>query len=199
MNRNTLRRDFTELNHGFLGLASSGLEVGLRPSVQERIASLGERGLHGLAGLPFALFGLGFEEEGAWATLLSPCVRDLEPAYAAARAPAERFTLLALSTLRTHLRLVPEPASAWIGLPPPMRSQLVAVEISLLAPVAACAAPRLRARRVLREAVWLRLVEAAAGRDRRQLALLAAWGRQWSIRRSLGLNQVRAGSRAFRR
>lgn len=195
----TLRQDFTELNQGFLGLAADGCEVGLAPVVQQRLASLGERGLQALAGLPFALFGLGFEEEGAWTTLLSPCVRDLEPGYTAARAPAERFTLLALSTLRTHLHLVPRAVAAWIGLPPATRGRLAAVEIGLLAPVAACAAPRLRARRVLREPVWLRLAEAAACRDRRQLALLAAWGHQWSIRRSLGLKAVAAGGRAFRR
>lgn len=199
MTENTLRQDFAELNHGFLALAVSGLEIGLAPAVRERIAGLCPEAQEALAGLPFSLFGLGFEEEVAWATLLSPCVRDLEPDYAAARAPAERFTLLALSTLRTHLRLVPHTVSAWIGLPPPMRSRLVSVEIGLLAPVAACAAPRLQARRVLREAMWLRLADAAARRDRRQLVMLAAWGRQWSIRRSLGLKQVAAGTRAFRR
>lgn len=200
MKRNgTLRHDFTELNQGFIALAVNGLEVGLAPVVQERLAALGERGARSLARLPFALFGLGFEEEGAWTTLLSPCVQDLEPGYIAARAPAERFTLLALSTLRTHLRLLPRAVSAWIGLPPAMRSRLATVEIGLLAPVAACAAPRLRARRVLHEPVWLRLADAAARRDRRQLALLAAWGHQWSIRRSLGITTVTAGRHAFRR
>lgn len=199
MTNRTLRHDFTELNQDFLGLAVNGLEVGLAPIVQERLAVLGERGAQALARLPFALFGLGFEEEGAWTTLLSPCVRDLEPRYTAARAPAERFTLLALSTLRTHLRLLPRAVSAWIGLPPATQGRLATVEIGLLAPVAACAAPRLRARRVLREALWLRLADAAARRDRRQLALLAAWGHQWSIRRSLGIKTVTAGRHAFRR
>lgn len=199
MTNRTLRHDFAELNHGFLGLAANGFDVGLAPAVQQRLAALGESGAQALAGLPFALFGLGFEEEAAWTTLLSPCVRDLEPGYTAARAPAERFTLLALSTLRTHLRLLPRSVSAWMGLPPATRTRLASVEIGLLAPVAACAAPRLRARRVLREAIWLRLADAAARRDRRQLALLAAWGHQWSIRRSLGLTAVAAGNRAFRR
>lgn len=198
MTGNTLRQDFTELNHGFLGLATSGLEVGLRPSVQERIASLGEQGLHALAGLPFALFGLGFEEEGAWATLLSPCVRDLEPGHIPARAPAERFALLALSTLRTCLRMAARSTSAWIGLPPATRQRLVALEIGLLPPVAACAAPRLRARRVLGEATWARLVDAVAKRDQRQLVILAALGRQWSIRRSLGIKSAVAVAHGFR-
>jgi hypothetical protein len=151
-----------------------------------------------LAALPFALFGLGFEEEGAWATLLSPCVRDLEPGYASSRAPAERFTLLALGILRSHVRHTPQAVSAWMGIPPPMRSGLLRLEIGLLAPVAACAAPRLRARRVLRETTWLRLLEAAERGDTRQLALLAALGRQWSIRRSLGISAASRSTRAFR-
>ena len=195
----TLRRDLVELNAEFIGLAADGLDLGLAPGVQLRVADLDDDGRRNLAALPFALFGMGFEEEGAWTTLLSPCVRDLEPGYIAARAPAERFALLALSTLRTCLRMASRDTSAWIGLPSGTRRRLARLEIGLLPPVAACAAPRLRARRVLCEATWARLVDAVASRDQRQLVILAALGRQWSIRRSLGIKSAVAGTHGFRR
>lgn len=195
----TFRRDLAELNGEFINLAAAGLDLGLPAVVQERIAGLDEDRRGDLAAVPFALFGLGFEEDGAWTTLLSPCVRDLEPGYVAARAPAERFALLTLSTLRTCLRMASRSTSAWIGLPPGIRRRLAALEMGLLPPVAACAAPRLRARRVLRETAWTRLVEAVANRDERQLVILAALGRQWSIRRSLGIKSAIAGTHGFRR
>jgi hypothetical protein len=195
----TFGRDLAELNAEFIGLAAEGLDLGLAAPVQQRIAALDEPGRHALAAVPFALFGLGFEEEGAWTTLLSPCVRDLEPAYVATRAPAERFALLALSTLRTGVRMASRSTSSWIGLPPATRRRLAALEIGLLPPVAACAAPRLRARRVLHETTWARLVDAVADGDARQLVILAALGRQWSIRRSLGIKPATAGAHAFRR
>ena len=199
MTTKTLTQDLAELNEGFIALAQDGLEVGLTPALRARVQQLRPERRRVLAGLPFALFGLGFEEEGAWATLLSPCVRDLEPGYANSRAPAERFTLLVLSILRSHVRHMPQAVCAWMGLPPQMRNRLLQLEISLLAPVAACAAPRLRARRVLREGTWLRLVDAAERDDARQLALLAAQGRQWSIRRSLGISATSRATRAFGR
>lgn len=195
----TLRQDLAELNEGFIALVQDGLDAGLTPALRARMERLRPDRARVLAALPFALFGLGFEEEAAWATLLSPCVRDLEPGYARARAPAERFTLLALGILRSHVRHTPHAVSAWMGIPPLMRRGLPQLEIGLLAPVAACAAPRLRARRVLHEATWLRLLEAAERDDTRQLALLAALGRQWSIRRSLGISVTSSTARAFRR
>jgi hypothetical protein len=195
----TFRRDLMELNGEFIGLAAEGLDLGLAAGVQQRIADLDDGGRRDLAAVPFALFGLGFDEEGAWTTLLSPCVRDLEPGYVAARAPAERFALLALSTLRTCLRMASRSTSAWIGLPPGTRRRLATLEIGLLPPVAACAAPRLRARQVLREPTWARLVDAIANRDERQLVILAALGRQWSIRRSLGINSATVAAHGFRR
>ncbi len=194
----TFRRDLAELNGEFIDLAADGLDLGLAACVQARIAGLDDDGRRALAAVPFALFGLGFEEESAWTTLLSPCVRDLEPGYIPAMAPAERFALLALSTLRTCLRMAGRSTSAWIGLPPATRRRLVALEIGLLPPVAACAAPRLRARRVLGETTWARLVDAVAKRDQRQLVILAALGRQWSIRRSLGIKSAVAGRHGFR-
>jgi hypothetical protein len=195
----TFGRDLAELNAEFIGLAAEGLDLGLAGPVQQRIAALDEAGRGALAAVPFALFGLGFEEEGAWTTLLSPCVRDLEPGYVVARAPAERFALLALSTLRTCVRMAARSTSSWIGLPPATRRRLATLEIGLLPPVAACAAPRLRARQVLHETTWARLVDAVADGDQRQLVILAALGRQWSIRRSLGIKTATAGAHAFRR
>lgn len=195
----TFRRDLAELNAEFIGLVAEGIDLGLETTVRERIAALDAAGRRTLAAVPFALFGLGFEEEGAWTTLLSPCVRDLEPGYAAARAPAERFALLALSTLRTCVRMASRSTSAWIGLPLATRRSLAALEIGLLPPVAACAAPRLRARRVLHVTTWARLVDAVTEGDERQLVILAALGRQWSIRRSLGIKAATARAHAFRR
>lgn len=195
----TFRRDLAELNAEFIGLAADGFDLGLAAPVQQRIARFDAAERRALAAVPFALFGLGFEEEGAWTTLLSSCVRDLEPGYVAARAPAEQFALLVLSTLRTCVRMASRSTSSWIGLPPGTRRRLAVLEIGLLPPAAACAAPRLRARRVLHETTWTRLVDAVADGDERQLVILAALGRQWSIRRSLGIKAATVGAHAFRR
>jgi hypothetical protein len=194
-----LGRDLAELNDGFLELVVRGSDAGLPACVRERLRGLGKVPRRRLAAVPLALFSLGFEDEAAWAGLLSLGVRDLNPAYHACEPPVERFTLVALMALRGLARTAPQTASAWIGLPPETRSRLAATELgslSLVAPLAAC---RLRGCFASREAIWLRLLDAAGSRDERQLGVLAALGKQWTIRGSLGLSAPSQPVRGFRR
>lgn len=195
----TFGRDLAELNTGFLDLLAEDVDAGLSDSVLRRLRTLDRPMLRRLGGLPFGLFGFGFEDEAAWSVLLSPGVRDLEPGYAAADAPLERFTLLALTALRALLRVAPRPVAAWVGMPRATQVRLSALEIGLLSQVATMSASRLHARRNLREAVWLRLIEAAESNDTRQLRLLAALGRQWTIRRFLSIEAAVPAARGFRR
>ena len=192
-------RDLAELNMGFLDLLAEDVDAGLPDCVLRRLRVLDRPMRSRLGEVPFALFGFGFEDEAAWSVFLSPGVRDLEPGYAASDAPLERFTLLALTALRALLRVAPRPVAAWVGLPPPTQLRLSEVEIGLLAQVAMLSASRLHARRKLRDAVWLRLIEAAEHNDIRQLRLLAALGRQWTIRRFLGIQAAAPAARGFRR
>lgn len=196
----TLCRDLAELNEGFLELVAQGPDVGFSPTVHARLAAFGRKPRRRLAGVAFALFGFGFQEEAAWAPLLSPGVRDLERVYAARDPAVECFTLLALSALRGFMRTAPRRVSAWIGLPPETGVQLAALEIGALGPVAMLAAPRLRGRLAPRASLWHRFIDAAERGDERQLAVLAALGQQWTIRRSLRLEPPGSPvSRAFRR
>lgn len=190
--------DLVALNEGFLALVMDGAEAGLEARVLARLRKLDVGQRHRLGALPFSLFGFGFEEEAAWAALLSPGVRDLAVGYESCEAEVERFTLLALTALRGFVHAAPRSVSAWIGLPPATRDRLAELEIGLLSPVAALASPRLRARRTLQASVWLRLVDATERDDARQLRLLATLGKQWAIRRSLGIEAAAPASRGFR-
>lgn len=192
-------RDFAELNEGFLELTACGPRPGLPASVLERLARLNARPRRRLASVSFALFGFGFEDEAAWASLLSPGVRDLEHPYDPRDPAAERFALVALTALRALVRGAPHSVSAWIGLPAATRARLAELEISLLAPVAAQAGARLHGRRSLREGHWHRLLDAAERGDARQLVVLSALGKQWTIRRSLGIELSRVPKRRYLR
>lgn len=192
-------RDLAELNDGFLALVTSGPDAGLPAVVAARLRGLEQASRERLASVSFALFGFGFEDQACWAGLLSPGVRDLEPAYTACEPPVERFTLLALTILRGFIRVAPYSVSAWAGLPSETRTRLAALGIAGLGLVAPLASPRLRGRLADREVFWLRLIDAAENNDERQLALLAALGRQWTIRRSLGLTVPPQPARGFRR
>jgi len=203
MNKDPIRatpfaNDLAALNEGFLALVGDGAEAGLEPRVLARLRSLDDGQRRRLGAVPFSLFGFGFEEEAAWAALLSPGVRDLEAGYAACEAGVERFTLVALTALRGFVHAAPRSVSAWIGLPPATRERLAELEIGLLAPVATVASVRLRGRRTLRASVWLRLVDAAERDDARQMRLLATLGKQWAIRLSLGIEGSAPTSRGFR-
>jgi hypothetical protein len=192
-------RDLAELNEGFLWLVARGSDAGLTSAVHARLRTLEREPRQRLAALPFALFGFGFQEEAAWANLLSPGVRDLEPRYAPVDPSIERFTLLALTALRSFVRAAPQRISAWIGLPPETGSRLASLEISALGEVAAAASPRLRGRLAVEEFRWLCLIDACERNDARQLALLAAFGHQWTIRRALRIESPRGTTRGFRR
>lgn len=182
-------RDLSELNEGFLQLVAEGSDAGLPVPVLLRLRTLDAAARRRLAGASFALFGFGFEDVGAWACLLSPGVRDLEPGYAPCGVEVERFTLLTLTTLRGLLRVAPRGVAAWVGLPDETRKRLADLEIGLLATVAVAASPRLRGRLPARETLWHRLIDAALSHDERRFALLASQGKQWTIRRSLGLDR----------
>lgn len=201
MGKNTaaFSRDLAELNTGFLDLLAEDVDAGLSDCVLRRLRMLDRPTRSRVGEVPFALFGFGFEDEAAWSVLLSPGVRDLEPGYAATDAPLERFTLLALTALRALLRVAPRPVAAWVGMPPATQQRLSEVEIGLLSQVAMLSASRLHARRKLRDPVWLRLIEAAERNDTRQLRLLAAHGRQWTIRRLLCIQAAAPAVRGFRR
>jgi hypothetical protein len=192
-------RDLAELNEGFLQLVANGADAGLARCVHERLTALDPEARRRLAGVSFALFGFGFQEESAWEPLFSPGVRDLEPGYVARDPAAERFTLLALTALRGFIRVAPQRVSAWIGLPPEMRSRLAGLEIGVLGVVASFAAPRLRFRLAVQEAMWLRFIEASERRDLRHFALLDAHCLQWTIRRALRIEAPCAAARVFRR
>jgi|SRR6056297_544727 len=194
-----LGRDLAELNGGFLGLLTAELDAGFSDDVTVGLRALDHHARRRLAALPFALFGFGFQDEAAWARLLSPGVRDLEPGYESREPRAERFTLLALTALRAFIRVHPQRVSAWIGLPARTRSRLVEVEIGHLGTVAALAAPRLKGRLAGRDALWTRLIEAARHGDERLLVMLAALGKQWTIRRCLGIENPKVAGRGFRR
>jgi hypothetical protein len=192
-------RDQAALNAEFLGLVVAGTQVQLPGRAAQRLSGLGEPVRRRLGALPFALFGFGFEDEAGWERLLSPGVRDLVPPYVRGDARVERFPLLALTTLRGFARMAPRSASAWSGLPVVTRARLAELDIGLLPPVAVLAAPRLRGRLALRESGWLRLLDAAEREDERQLELLAALGKQWTIRRALGISRPTSTGRRFRR
>jgi hypothetical protein len=194
-----LARDLAELNEGFLELVGRGADAGLPPRVLADLRAIGPGTRQRLAALPFALFGFGFEDEAVWARLLSPGVRDLDPGYVSGEPAAERFTLLALTVVRGMVRTAPESVSSWIGLPAGTRARLDKLEIGTLGIVAALAAPRLRGRLPGREQLWLGLIDAAARDDARHLRLLATQGKQWTIRRCLGLETPIAPSRGYRR
>lgn len=193
-------RDRAQLNAGFIELVAQGATTaGLPPPVLATLRTIAPPAQQRLATLPFALFGLGFEDDSEWARLLSPGVRDRYPAYVSREPLVERFTLLVLTTLRASARLAPHSTSAWIGLPATIRSRLEELEIGALGVVGALAAPRLRGRLAGREEWWLRLVDAAERNDERQLRLLAALGTQWAIRRCLGIEAPAAPARGYRR
>lgn len=192
-------RDLAGLNEEFLTLAANGLEPGLPAAAVARLRRMGRASRRRLGAAPFALFGFGFEDEEDWSGLLSPGVRDLQRGYLACDPAVERFTLLALTVLRGFARSVPRGVSAWIGLPVATRERLAMQEIGALAFVAPLAASRLRGRLAHREAFWLRLIDAAEHNDERKLKLLSALGRQWTIRRSLGLALPLQPARGFRR
>jgi len=194
-----LARDLAELNEGFLCLVGQGIDAGLPANVLAALRAIGPETRPRLAALPFALFGFGFEDESAWARLLSPGVRDLDPGYVSGEPTAERFTLLALTALRGLVRIAPESVSAWIGLPAGTRARLDKLEIGTLGIVAALATRRLRGRLPAREQFWLGLIDAAARGDARHLRLLAAQGKQWTIRRCLGLETPTTLARGYRR
>ena len=194
-----LARDLSELNAGFLVLVAQGTNAGLPDDVAQRLRELAPDARRRLAAAPFALFGLGFEDEAGWARMLSPGVRDLEPGYASQEPRAERFTLLALTALRGFVRAAPHSVSAWIGMPSGTRARLADVDISALCAVAACAAPRLQGRFLARQHLWRRIIDAASHADERDLRLLIALGKQWTIRRCLGLQSPGAPVRGFRR
>lgn len=194
-----LARDLADLNAGFLALVGHGVHAGLPDDVARRLRELAPQVRIRLAGTPFALFGFGFEDEGEWARLLSPGVRDPEPDYLSREPPAERFTLLALTALRVFLRTAPRQVSAWMGLPTETRMRLAEVEIGDLCAVAARAAPRLHGRFLARKYLWHRIIDAAVYGDERDLRLLISLGKQWTIRRSLGLQSACATMRGFRR
>jgi hypothetical protein len=192
--------DRAELNAGFLDLvAQEATGGGLPPPVLAGLRTIAPPARQRLAALPFALFGLGFEDDAEWARLLSPGVRDLYPAYVSREPLVERFTLLVLTTLRASARLAPHSISAWIGLPGAVRVRLADLEIGTLGIVGALAASRLRGGLAGREEWWLRLVDAAARNDERQLRLLAALGTQWAIRRCLGMEAPAVPARGYRR
>lgn len=195
---NALSRDLAELNESFLELVAGGTDAGLAPAVLARLRALDPALRPSLGQLPFALFGFGFEDEADWAVLLSPGVRDLEPAYTLADSRVERFSLLALTTLRGFAHSAPHNVSAWIGLPEQTRLRLAALELGLLGHVAALATERLRGRRSIREPEWLRLLDATERRDARQLKVLAGLGKQWAIRRSLGIELAAPARRRHR-
>lgn len=180
-------RDLVELNEGFLALVAQGQDAELPSSVLPRLRALDGTPRRRLAGVSFALFGFGFDDAATWARLLDPGVRDLEPGYAQCEAAVERFSLAALTTLRGLARTVPESVSAWIGLPFEVRSSLANLEFGLLPPVSVLAAPRLRGRLPTHQFLWDGMIEAALRNDQRRLALLAGHGKQWTIRRSLGI------------
>lgn len=194
-----LGRDLAELNDGFLELVAGKLDAGFSVEVTARLRSLDLPARRRLAAVPFALFGFGFQDEATWTRLLSPGVRDLDPGYVSREPSAERFTLLSLTALRAFVRVQPQSVSAWIGLPARIRVRLASLEIAHLGTVAPLAAPRLRGRLVERDVLWKRLVDAAAHGDERLLAMLAALGKQWTIRRSLGIESPVASARGFRR
>jgi len=196
---NLLACDLAELNEAFLGLVGRGTDAGLPPRVLAELRAIGPDTRQRLAALPFALFGFGFEDEAAWARLLSPGVRDLDPGYVSGEPATERFTLLVLTVVRRMARDAPESVSSWIGLPAGTRTRLDKLEIGTLGIVAALAAPRLRGRLPGREPLWLGLIDAAARDDARYLRLLATQGQQWTIRRCLGLESPIAPARGFRR
>lgn len=191
--------DLADLNDGFLALVLTGSDAGLPGVVAARLCLLDQSSRERLTSVSFALFGFGFEDEAGWAGLLSPGVRDLEPGHTACEPIVERFTLLALTTLRSFIRMAPYSVSAWAGLPRETRTRLATMGIAGLGLVAPLASTRLRGRLADREAFWLRLIDAAEKNDARQLALLAALGRQWTIRRSLGLSVPPQPVRGFRR
>lgn len=192
-------RDLVELNEGFLVLVLAGSDAGLAAEVLARLRTLDGAARLRLASVPFALFGFGFEDEAAWADVLSPGVRDLEPALHAGEPSVERFTLLALTVIRGFARTAPRRVSAWIGLTPGTLARLAALEVGTLGLVAPLAAPRLRGRLAPRKGLWLRFVDAIEHDDARQLALLAALGKQWTIRRALRLSTPPQPVRGFRR
>jgi hypothetical protein len=194
-----LVRDLAELNEGFLEFVARGGSAGLPDDVARRLRNMAPDARRRLAAAPFALFGFGFEDEAAWARLLSSGVRDLEPAYVSREPLAERFTLLALAALRGFVGAAPHSVSAWIGLPAATRARLAEVEICALATVAARAAPRLCGRFQARQDLWRRIIDAAERSDERHLRLLIALGKQWTIRRCLGLGAGCTPARGFRR
>lgn len=194
-----LARDLAELNAGFLALVTHGANTGLPDDVVWHLREMAPDARRRLAAAPFALFGFGFEDEAAWGRLLSPGVRDLDPGYVSQEPNAERFTLLALTALRGLVRAAPRRVSAWIGLPPGTRARLAEVEISALGSVAAYATPQLHGRFPAKHYLWHRIIDAAAHADDRDLRLLISLGKQWTIRRCLGLQSPGAPVRGFRR
>ena len=194
-----LGSDLAELNEGFLELVTRGADAGLPADVLARLRASERGAQQRLAAMPFALFGFGFEDDTGWARLLSPGVRDLEPGYVCHEPLVELFTVMALTALRGFVRVAPQSVSAWIGMPVATRLRLAELEIGLLGVVGALAAPRLRGRLATREYFWQQLLGAAENNDRRQLVVLAALGKQWTIRRCLGLEAPAARLRAFRR
>lgn len=192
-------RDLAELNAGFLRLVARDADAGLSADVLARLRILDRAPRRRLASVPFALFGFGFDDEAAWAELLSPGVREFEPGYCVCEPSVERFTLVALTVVRGFVRTAPRRISAWIGLTPATCARLAALEVGTLGFVAPLAAPRLRGCLAPRRALWLRFIDAVEHNDERQLALLAALGKQWTIRRSLGLAAPPQPARGFRR
>jgi hypothetical protein len=182
--------ELVELNEGFLAMVTQGQDAGLPAPVLSRLRVLDGAARRRLAGVSFGLFGFGFDDSAAWARLLDPGVRDLHPEYAPCEAAVERFSLAALMVLRGLLRTVPERVSAWIGMPPQVRSGLAKLEFGLLPVVAERAAPRLRGRLPGHDFMWTGMIDAALRHDGRRLALLAGYGKQWTIRRSLGIQSA---------
>lgn len=192
-------RDLTALNESFLYLLSDGPGMGLPPRVVGRLLALEAMPRRRLAAVPFALFSFGFEDGPAWTRLLSPGVRELCQQSPLPSPAAERFALVALTCIRSFIRVSPCRVSAWAGLPPDTRARLAGLEIATLRFVAPLAAAQLRGRFLPRDGLWLRLVDACERNDQRQLAILGAHGLQWTIRRSLGLGAPQASARGFRR
>jgi hypothetical protein len=198
MDSRSYTRDLVELNEGFLALVAQGQDAALPGPVLSRLRALDGAARRRLSAVSFALFGFGFDDSAAWARLLAPGVRDLDAGYAQCEVAVERFSLAALMALRGLARTMPESVSAWIGLPVQVRTGLVNLEFGLLPDVAVLAAPRLRGRLPAQELLWSGMIDAALRNDERRLALLAGYGKQWTIRRSLGIHAAAGKPRRHR-
>lgn len=165
-------RELAGVNQAFVDLLTmehAGEEdaerFGLGADIVRRIRLLDERCLGRIAGRPFPLFSLRFDDLAGWTAMLARGVREdaATLSWPVEGGRVQQFLVMAIAAIRAVAAREPVSASVLFGVPASLSADLARTEIRALPALAEAVSPWLQARYASMTDWWGGLILSACG------------------------------------